>query len=512
MNRVSTLSTVTATTKNKNRYLFDRRLKKNMICHPLLFFFAKLKETGELPDLWMAQQSGETIQIEDLGAFSRADVTYYYKKFQILSDNGFFSEIPQREMVSAVLTADDVKSVLANLRQITFELTDACNLKCAYCGFGQYYENLERTGKKFIDVTAAKQLIDYLKEFLDSPLNLSSGRKTFIGFYGGEPLLNFPFIHEIVRYVNGLNWQNFDFIFTITTNGLLLNEYMEFLVEHNFNTFISLDGDEKNNGYRVFHNGLSAYNTIFNNVELLRLKYPDYFAERVQFNAVLHNKNSVAEIFHYFSDHFDKKPAILPLNTSDIREDQADNFWKTYVNFEESLHNAEDYSRINQEMFIKLPSIQELSTFITQVNDFCVNDYTGFFANSDQPKRTPSGTCFPFSKKLFVTASGDILACERISQSFVLGHMGSEGVSLDLQAIADQYNQWFDRLRKQCGACYYLAQCVQCIFYLDLTDKNTICNRQMTISQYSQYHGAKLEFLEENPLLFNRILKEVIIS
>lgn len=188
MSEKKTFSTIAVETGNRNRYLYDRRLKKNHISHPILHFFARLKEHGENPGLWVSQQEGDSISIEDGGSFSREEISYYYKKFQMLMANGFFTALPQEKMVSGQVTAEAIQRTIANLRQITFEVTDACNLQCGYCAYGNFYTDYQPRQNKFMDVTAAKGLINYFRDYLDSPLNLSFERKTFIGFYGGEPL------------------------------------------------------------------------------------------------------------------------------------------------------------------------------------------------------------------------------------------------------------------------------------------------------------------------------------
>jgi len=512
MNETTTRATILVETKSNNKYLFDRSLKKTVLCHPVLYFLAKLKEQGKDPQEWKDRHNDESIQIEDYGTFSREEVLYYYKKLKILEDNGYFKEIPQEKSIKAKVTTGDIKRSLANLRQLTFEVTDACGLKCAYCAYGKFYHNYDNRENTFMDIEAAKGLVDYLKELLDSPLNLSHGRNTYIGFYGGEPLLNFPFIREMVDYIENLDCQHNRFTFSITTNALLLEKYMDFLVEHDFSLLISLDGNQFNNAYRVFPNGEPTYHRILENIEALRNKYPAYFNRRVNFNAVLHNKNSVAEIFDFFKTRFNKNPRIGALNDSGVREDQAEEFWKTYANVTESLYNSEDYSRIEKEMFIKLPTIQEASTFLFQANDFCFSDYNALFYSHKTRQRFPTGTCFPFSKKMFVTVKGKIMACERIGQSYGLGHMDSKGISLDFQKIADNYNRWFDRMRKQCSACYHIDQCTQCIFYLDLSGEKPVCRSLMNAADYSRYISSFLGYFEHNRSLYNKILKEVVIE
>jgi sulfatase maturation enzyme AslB (radical SAM superfamily) len=58
--------------------------------------------------------------------------------------------------------------------------------------------------------------------------------------------------------------------FAITTNGLLMEKYMNFLVENDFNLLISLDGNAKNNRYRVFKNGKPAFKKILENIRALQ--------------------------------------------------------------------------------------------------------------------------------------------------------------------------------------------------------------------------------------------------
>lgn len=280
---------------------------------------------------------------------------------------------------------------------------------------------------------------------------------------------------------------------------------MDFLVENEFNLLISLDGNESNNNYRVFKNGKPAFPAIKKNVEALRSKYPDYFNRKVNFNAVLHNKNSVSEVYNYFKQHFGKIPRIAALNSFGIREDQKEAFWKTYSNLDESLYKNEDYSLIQREMFIKLPNIQGVSEFIHMNNDFCFNNYNEMLYSSDNKARLPTGTCNPFSKKIFVTANGKILPCERISHEYVLGTVDENGVNIDLEYITGKYNQWYEKIFSQCLACYQSENCVQCIFYLDLSSDHTTCNGFMNREDYAKYISSHVDFLENTPSMYSKI-------
>jgi uncharacterized protein len=67
-----------------------------------------------------------------------------------------------------------------------------------------------------------------------------------IGFYGGEPLLNFETIKRIVSYAKEL-YQNWSLTFTMTTNATLLDQQMiDYIIEKDFLIYVSLDGPREN--------------------------------------------------------------------------------------------------------------------------------------------------------------------------------------------------------------------------------------------------------------------------
>jgi uncharacterized protein len=512
MKKGFTKSTVLLETENGNKYLFDRKLKKTIICHLLLYYLCQLKENGKNPEEWMTRLSDGQNQVGDIGIYTKQEIEYYYKKYQFLENSGFFAALTQEEIITGKVTEEIIKQTLANLKQITFEITENCNLHCQYCGYGKFYNNYDSRTEKGLDINTAKKVIDYAKGFLESPYNTSRENNTYIGFYGGEPLLNFPFVREMISYVNTQQWSHNFFSFSMTTNGLLLEKHMDFLAANDVSLLVSLDGDEANNAYRTFKNGASSFDRIIWNIERLKNKYPDYFKERVNFNAVLHNKNSVSDIYRFFQERFGKRPGIGALNTSGIRKEKTDEFWKTYSNINESLFNSEDYSKIEKELFINLPNIQDISTFIHSANDNCFTDYRELLRGSLKTQRMPTGTCLPFSKKLFLTVKGKILACERIGQSFPLGQADNTGVQIDFKQIAQQYNRWLTQMKNQCESCYHYEQCTQCIYYLDIGANKPICHNPLNRKEYSNYVSSIMNKLENSRGLYNRVIKEVVLE
>lgn len=401
---------------------------------------------------------------------------------------------------------------LANLRQLTFEITDSCNLRCKYCGYGEFYEDYDNRKNKNLPISYAVLIIDYLLPYWNSEKNSSSDRNIYISFYGGEPLLNMQFIEQIIDYIEKLDCPNRHFSFSMTTNAILLHKYAAYLVEKDFNLLISLDGNFRNDAYRVDASGHPSFERVIRNVNFLQEKYPDYFAKKVNFNSVLHNKNSVEEIYRFFKEGYNKIPSIGELNNMGIRPEKRALFMQTYQNSQKSLYQSEHYEEIEKEMFIKSPSYQSVCTFLHQYSGFVFRDYSELLYGKPEKQHWITGTCPPFNKKMFVTVNGKILPCERIGQQFALGKVDKTGVHLDFEAIAQKYNRYFAKLEKQCGSCYNQKSCVQCIFNLDNIEEKPVCKGYMNKSDFERYTAWNMAFLEHNPEDYYRIMEEIIVE
>ena len=121
------------------------------------------------------------------------------------------------------ITSEDIERSLSNSPQLTFEITDACNLKCEYCGYGKSYSDYDERKSTRLSPQRAKALLDYLSSLWKSELNVSYNQNVYISFYGGEPLMNVPFIKEIISYVEEFDYPSRSFTFNMTTNGILLD-------------------------------------------------------------------------------------------------------------------------------------------------------------------------------------------------------------------------------------------------------------------------------------------------
>lgn len=102
---------------------------------------------------------------------------------------------------------------LINLKQITFEVTDVCNLKCKYCGYGELYNDYDKRIGQKLSKEKAIRLLEYLDEIWKLQSAHSYKKKTYISFYGGEPLLNMSLIKTVVDWFNNKKMIQSNFIF-----------------------------------------------------------------------------------------------------------------------------------------------------------------------------------------------------------------------------------------------------------------------------------------------------------
>jgi uncharacterized protein len=146
------------------------------------------------------------------------------------------------------------------IQTLVMNLTNQCNLSCQYCyEFGADKLATPEGKPKFMDVATAKTSVDFL-------LAQSGDRRSIhITFFGGETLMNFPLLKEVVAYGNQRATEQGRHIdFSLTTNATLLTPaIIEFLSENNIGVTVSMDGPkEMHDHLRVFANGRGSYDII----------------------------------------------------------------------------------------------------------------------------------------------------------------------------------------------------------------------------------------------------------
>ena len=142
--------------------------------------------------------------------------------------------------------------------KVTLNLTHRCNLSCKYCYAGR------KTGKD-MSLATAQKIVDFA---IDAAL---SEQKIGFGFAGGEPLLCFDLLTEIVEYIRKQERETGKSVsLTITSNGTLLNEHiLDFLRVENIELCLSIDGPAHvHNLNRCYKDGRGSFEDVVRNIRL----------------------------------------------------------------------------------------------------------------------------------------------------------------------------------------------------------------------------------------------------
>ena len=434
---------------------------------------------------------------------------YFFKlkqKFNFYKENGYFDKLIVNRYH---YTGDDIDFFASNTRNLTFEVTEKCNLSCTYCIYGKYYNNNKIGSKKDLDFSVAKNIIDYFICNWTSNKNSSHKKGITIGFYGGEALLNFDLISQIVSYVKSTEIFKENHIgFTMTTNGVLLGKHISFLVENNFDLLISLDGGtEHNNSYRTFHNNKSAFDIIYNNIIDLKNKYPDYFLNKVNFLSILHDRNSYHELMNFFNSEFGKIAGIAELATDNINPEFKEQFLRMYRQTPSVETKSDNISKTQISNSIKV-DFQGLFKFIGTYSGYTKDTYYDLITNNENKTRIPTATCKPFSRMIFVTVDGKILPCERISSNYTLGYFENNSLKIDFNTVAKIFNDYLDSLYENlCGKCVREFWCNTCLFHTNVGTSQLNCNEfiECTQDKIENFFSRYISEFERNPSLYHQV-------
>ena len=181
--------------------------------------------------------------------YSEEDILELYSELLGLQNAGQLFSEDDYERFTDMMKGAPIKSMCLHI-------SHDCNLRCKYCfastgDFGK--------GRKLMPVETGKKAIDFLLTHSGNRHNLE------LDFFGGEPLMNWDAVKEIVDYARSKEEEyNKKFRFTVTTNGVLLNdENIDYINKEMKNVVLSLDGRKcVNDNMRLTINGKGSYDII----------------------------------------------------------------------------------------------------------------------------------------------------------------------------------------------------------------------------------------------------------
>lgn len=142
------------------------------------------------------------------------------------------------------------------IKALCLHVAHTCNLNCSYCFASQGKYHGERA---IMSYEVGKRALDFLVENSGTRHNLE------VDFFGGEPLMNFDVVKQLVAYARSIEKEkNKNFRFTLTTNGVLIDDdVIDFANKEMSNVVLSLDGrKEIHDRFRVDYAGNGSWEKI----------------------------------------------------------------------------------------------------------------------------------------------------------------------------------------------------------------------------------------------------------
>lgn len=325
----------------------------------------------------------------------------------------------------------DFKKRPTVVKALCLHIAHDCNLACKYC----FAEEGEYHGRKaLMSFEVGKAALDFLIA------NSGSRRNLEVDFFGGEPTLNFQVVKDLVAYGREQEKiHNKNFRFTLTTNGVLLNEeIMEFANKEMANVVLSIDGrKEVNDNMRPFPKGAGSYDVIVP-------KFQKFAQSRNQENYYVrgtfthHNLDFSKDVLHLADLGF-KQISVEPVVAKET---------ESYAIKEEDLPRLlEEYDILAAEMAKRKKEGNPFTFFHFMI------DLEGGPCVLKRLSGCGSGTEY-----LAVTPWGDLYPCHQFvgNEDFCMGNVSTGITRTD---IRDEFKSCNVYAKEKCRECFARFYC-----------------------------------------------------
>lgn len=390
-------------------------------------------------------------------------------------------------------------SIHNSLGQIILETTERCNLRCRYCVYDKSFNQKRNHGHRDMSLDIAYRAIDHLAN------SSSMKERVAISFYGGEPLLRFPFIRECVLYAKKRITEN-KLIFSLTTNGTLMTRKMAaFFSNSGFGVHVSIDGPQEiHNKNRIYPNHRGSYLNTKRAMKYLVDTYSEENIERISMSMVYslpYSTEKMGRIAALWDEPW--LPKNIGFSFSYCQNSFAPSQWKSL---------GIDYSAINwaiekyleayrlglkphplaaQFLDKKLAMIHQRNIYNKQIQEAALN-----------------ACCLPATRKIFFSVDGTMYLCERIGSAPEIGNI-SNGLDID-KAKRIYISEYRIKSEARCSSCWCSRLCDICYvqsYYNGKYDshyRDYHCDMQKTISEI--YLKLYCLLIEINPGGIDRLL------
>lgn len=289
------------------------------------------------------------------------------------------------------------------IEKIYLQVTQRCNLRCEYCVYSEK-KNLATRSHADNDMTfdTAKRAIEFYGEH-----SIDSDAKV-IGFYGGEPLLNFQLIKQVIEYANDY-FRGYPIYYTLTTNATLLkDDIIDFFAQNRVHVTVSLDGPKSiQNKNRRFANGEGTYDIVIRNLE--KLKGKTNANTSFSISMVIDPDNDYDEIMNILNNPVLENAVINP---SFIEEDGKTKPLSIRYNEQYQL----DFFN-GLLLFLRGDKTEIKNRIILNQLDELEKEFFKMRTSVLGNEAAPSGPCIPGKMRLFSDFKGELFPCERVSET-----------------------------------------------------------------------------------------------
>ncbi len=318
------------------------------------------------------------------------------------------------------------------VKALCLHVAHDCNLRCQYCfaDTGEY-----KGGRALMPAEVGRAAIDFVIA------NSGSRRNIEIDYFGGEPLMNFGVVKDITEYakergkVCGKNFR-----FTITTNGMLLNdEIQEYINENMSNVVLSLDGTkEVHDKMRYKADKSGSYDIIVPKFQkLAESRGQDNYYVRGTFTA--HNTDFAKDVLHLADLGF-KQTSVEPVVADE----------------------SEDYALKDEDIPTVLAEYEKLAEeYIKRKREGRGFNFFHFMIDLDQGPcvvKRLSG-CGAGHEYLAVSPQGDIYPCHQFvgNKDFVMGNVKDGALNEDIRSYFEKSNVYTKPSCRDCFAKFYCS-------------------------------------------------------
>lgn len=367
------------------------------------------------------------------------------------------------------------------LQKVTLQLTQNCNFRCTYCHYTCNDGGQRVHSSKRMTMEMAKKAILFLRDHsIDIP-------EVYIGFYGGEPLLEFSMIEKIVDFIK-VELAGKTVHYTLTTNSVLMDDRMiKFFIENDVSIVISLDGPKEiNDKHRVFaSSSQSTFEAIIQKLKYIYQNYPKFF-KQTTVNMVMDPSNDFDQIDQLFHDYpFLKKMHISASTIDDVGATEKNVYTEEFTS-KLQYHDFLTYLYI----FNRFPDKLRSPIFSSQTSAIR-KDLDSLTARENLPdKDAPGGPCVPGEVRLMVTVDGNFVICERVSEISDPMIIGNIDTGIQIEKALKLLNV-AQITADQCKNCWVFSNCTLCAKYADVNGSLSASER-LKYCQKAQHDACRM--------------------